>query len=387
MSAVNEVDASPVKAAYAGFKTSPPASAYSRTGRRNHHYNLSEAHKNQFANVNIRRLQQGAPRTRHHRARRSMDQGQLTFDSPLKARLSLSLEKSSEVLAPGADTRQDPVNSDIAATEPTAQVEPKPEGHFPEPLEAQECPLAHPDFGPMGEIDHYVGRCYCHFCTCSLHICPNAYKRARLTQTLGASSYREAFRSLQGGEPAKQINVQPPYTANVQPMDFMTTTQRDYQPFTITSSPHSKPSTAPNSLKFTFRSSYQAEFPNWGSGDSQAEKRPQYPYRGDEVKMDLRTTYAQTYKLPPVKAEINKLNSTSTSFSVSAGSEFYGETTSQKEYRSPEKHHFAKLEPRRVEAALLQESPGKLHFKTMYQTQYKGAQQVYRRPNRVSSVS
>lgn len=318
-----------------------------------------------------------------------MDQGQLnSLDSPLKARLSLSPEKISGVLVPAADARQDQGHSEIAVTEPIAQTEPKSGEQFPEPSEGLECPLAHPDFGPVGEIDHYVGRCYCHFCTCSMHICPNAYKRARLTQTLGSTSYREAFRSLQGGEPAKQINVQPPYVPNAQPMDFLTTTQRDYQPFTITSSPHSKPSTAPNSLKFSFRSSYQAEFPNWGSSDSQAERRPQYPFRGHEVKMDLRTTYAQTYKLPPVKADApSKLNSTSTSFSVSASTEFYGETTSQKEYRSPEKHHFAKLEPRRVEAALLQESPGKLHFKTMYQSEYKGVQQTFRRPNRVSSVS
>ena len=386
MLAVNEVDATLPKPTFPGAKASPPASAYSLTGRRNQHYNLSESHRNQFNNVNIRRLQQGAPKTRHHRARRSMDEGDFTaVASPLKARLSLSPEKSSGGLLQGTDTKIERDNEEITATEPEVQTEGKAEEL---PLDAQECPLSHADFGPVGEIDHYVGRCYCHFCTCSLHICPNAYKRARLGQTLGSTSYREAFRSQQGGEPAKPINVQPPYIANSQPMDLMTTSQRDYPPFTITSSPHSKPSTAPNSLKFSFRSSYQAEFPNWGSKDGFAEKRPQYPYRGHEVKMDLRTTYAQTYKLPPVKAETsNRMNSTSTSFSVSAGSEFYGETTAQKEYRSPDKHHFAKLEPRRVEAPLLPESPAKVHFKTMYQSEYKGAQQAYRRPNRVSSVS
>ena len=378
MSAVNEGD---TKIPFAGGVKTARIAAFSRSERRNHHYNLSESHRNQFNNVNIRRLNQVPGSKRHHRARRSLDEGHFpAVSSPVKVRMSFTPEKYRETEG-GHEKEGEPGEVRSEEGEKTQEDTGKTGGG------AEECPLTHPDFGPVGEIDHFVGRCYCHLCTCQLHLCPNDFKKARFGQTIGSTVYREAYKPVQGGEPAKVINVQPAYAANTQPMDLMTTTQRDFQPFEVTSSPRSKPSTAPNSLKFTFRSSYQAEFPNWGSGDAVAEKRPHYPHRGNEVRMELRTTYGQSYRLPPVKTTetASKMNSTATSFSVS--SEFYGETTSQKEYRSPNKHHFARLEPRPIEAPVLPESPGKVHFKTMYQTDFKGTQQAYRRPNRVSSVS
>ena len=92
-----------------------------------HHYNLSDTHRNQFLNVNLRSLQrpnqsfqESPPRTR---------------ESP-PFRLSLPA---------------DPLLGTI------------------------QCPLNSPDFPPVSDSDHQSGRCYCYLCTCEEHLCP--YKK------------------------------------------------------------------------------------------------------------------------------------------------------------------------------------------------------------------
>lgn len=100
-----------------------------------HHYNLSDAHRNQYHNVNLRCLQRPNQSFRESPPR--------TRESPLPSPpLRLSLPA-------------DPLLGTI------------------------QCPLNSPDFPPVSESDHLLSRCYCYLCTCEEHFCPNKKRHRR----------------------------------------------------------------------------------------------------------------------------------------------------------------------------------------------------------------
>lgn len=254
---------------------------------------------------------------------------------------------------------------------------------------ASECPLSDPHFPPIGEIDHKVGRCYCYLCTCGSHLCPMAFQQARFSQNLSTSCYRAEYRKKETTGNTLQFLLKPAYVPNALPIDLMTTKQRDFRPFTIESPKHSKPSTAPNPLKFSFRSSYQSEFPNWGPSTVPEERRPNLPYRGAEVKMDLKTTYGKDFTAHKTTEDtMSRFGSTAGStvfvYPTAAKVEFCGETTTGKEYRSPRRIDKVKVERRPVEQHALSESPRKIHFQSKYQREFGGQQLQYRLPPRAN---
>ena len=305
--------------------------------------------------------------------------------SPIKPRQSLSPKK------PVHSQFLDRPQVDSQASIPNGkETEVKPgEGDQMRPLD---CPLNAEHFPPIGEIDHKVGRCYCYLCTCGIHICPMAYQRARLNQTFTATSYRSDYRKKECSEPAQKYVLKPMYVPNSQPIDLLTTSQRDFQPFTVSSPLRTKPSTAPNPLKFNFRSSYQAEFPNWGANSPPGERRPVLPYRGGEVKMDLKTTYSKEFTArkrteDPVSHLGSTTGSTVFAYPLSTKVEFYGETTARKAFRSPKRLYVSKQEKPTSEQHALSESPKKIHFQTKYQSDFQGLQQAFRPPPRANYLA
>ena len=47
---------------------------------------------------------------------------------------------------------------------------------------------------PMGEMNHGIGLCYCHLCTCGEHKCPGDYnKNQRYLKSSMVSDYKKNF--------------------------------------------------------------------------------------------------------------------------------------------------------------------------------------------------
>ena len=47
---------------------------------------------------------------------------------------------------------------------------------------------------PIGEMNHNLGNCYCHLCTCGKHICPgDNLKTQKYTASALTSNYQKEF--------------------------------------------------------------------------------------------------------------------------------------------------------------------------------------------------
>ena len=55
-----------------------------------------------------------------------------------------------------------------------------------------ECKLL--EAPPVGEMNHSLGLCYCHLCSCGEHICPgDAHKNQRYLKSALISNYKKEF--------------------------------------------------------------------------------------------------------------------------------------------------------------------------------------------------
>lgn len=158
------------------------------------------------------------------------------------------------------------------------------------------------------------------------------------------------------------------FAANRLPMDLQTVHMRDFQPYKIEPTQVSSDLSTSASVAFISRSSYQAMYPNWGPADVVRVKRTGLPYRGDSVKLDLKTTYGENYTLSKSALAMKEapkppLNRTGTV--LKTGPEFYGQTTSMTSFRPFTPDQMAVRATRPVEKPALLTSPLK-HFKTTY---------------------
>lgn len=243
------------------------------------------------------------------------------------------------------------------------------------------CPVTNPDLPPVGEMEHFVERCFCYLCTCGKHICPKVQRRRTTSSSMYATNYRVDY-SRKSGEASKPMSAWL-FSANRLPMDLQTVHQRDYQPYTIEHVAVPEPMETQPSVPFISRTSYQEMFPNWGPSGYAQIKPSNLPYRGAECKLDPKTTYAKDFQhhqatapgVPrPPEAKCTSLMRT--------GVEFYGQTTNQGSYQP------FKMDQMAVRARVPKERGAKMvaprkHFKTTYKADYV-PKQLPIRPLRLS---
>ena len=149
---------------------------------RRHHCNLSDTHRNQYHNVNLRGLQR--PNLSYR-------------ESPPRIRES---PPSSPPFS-GLSLPSDPLLGTI------------------------QCPLNSPEFPPVTEADHHIGRCYCYLCTCEEHMCPNKKRRKQLFDQTAVPSKLSQVEFL-----SKRLDFLTLTTSLQKPMTGSSTTSRRYKP-------------------------------------------------------------------------------------------------------------------------------------------------------------
>jgi len=286
------------------------------------------------------------------------------------------------------------------------------------------CPLNNPDLPPVGEVEHLVERCYCFLCNCGKHVCPGASRRkTEFVKSMYATNYHiEYYRKH--GDPGKPLSLTA-YSSNRLPMDLQTMKQRDFQPYKIEPAGEPQPRLPPHSVQFVSRSSYQANYPNWGPNEVIRVNRPWLPYRGDQVRLDPKTTYSESFgKANPALAgsdawtsglaDLGRSKETSgspmkegrdgpaqegrdgllgsaldlkggnpgtgsgplmnrnlrkTGGPMGTGNEFYGQTTTSRTFRPFNRKQVAAKEPRPNENFVPLQSPNS-YLRTTYRTDY-----------------
>jgi len=257
----------------------------------------------------------------------------------------------------------------ISATHPRS-----PSLQVPVPA-ADGCPMDNPELPPVGEMEHFVARCYCFLCNCGKHTCPAAArKRTEFLKSMYDTNYKVAY-YRKNGLPGLPLRLEE-YRNRSIPMDLMTIKQRDYLPFKVQPERSFKPHSALQSVQFVCRSSYQASFPNWGPTEVIRVKPLSLPYRGDQVKIEPKSTYGHDF-LQPLKTSDTfeqfvksaRVGTTAVSTGpMAAGTEFYGQTTTMRNFKSLKKIPRPVIEDHHDEYLSI-ESP-KTHFMTTYRTDF-----------------
>jgi hypothetical protein len=253
--------------------------------------------------------------------------------------------------------------------------------------EAQEidCVLSDPDLPLVSEIDHKIGKCYCHLCDCGKHICPSVNKM-RFTYNKGnfLTSYkvqydpREVDPSLNSPIFHRKLQTQgSPRRSDVK-MDLTTTKQQDFQLPSSVDQPkpaYYSQATTTRDLKFTGRSAYQVNFPNWGPNEIERMRHASLPYRGHEIKFNPSTTYGSEFRTgslskeePPRRKTTGGIDLMSKS-PISPSKNFFAQTTTGSTYRD---HTSKRLPTRKMiineEYTPVVHSPS--HFDTIYRNQF-----------------
>lgn len=201
------------------------------------------------------------------------------------------------------------------------------------------CPMDSADLPPVGEMEHFVARCYCFLCTCGKHTCPAAArKQTAFLRSMYDTNYKVAY-YRKHGLPSVPLRLED-YRNRSIPMDLMTIKQRDFLPFKVQPEPSFKPKSALQSVQFVCRSSYQANFPNWGPNEVIRVKPLSLPYRGDQVKIEPKSTYGHDF-IQPLRAsdtfeqfvKSSRMGSTTHTGPMAAGTEFYGQTTTMRNFK------------------------------------------------------
>lgn len=253
--------------------------------------------------------------------------------------------------------------------------------------DAQEidCVLSDPELPLVSEIDHKIGKCYCHLCECGKHICPSVNKM-RYTYNKGnfLTSYkvqydpRDVDPSLNSPIFKRKLQTQgSPRRSDVK-MDLTTTKQQDFQLPSTVDQPkpaYYSQATTTHDLKFTGRSAYQVNFPNWGPNEIERMRHASLPYRGHEIKFNPSTTYGSEFRRgslskeePPRRKTTGGIDLMSKS-PISPSKNFFAQTTSGSTYRD---HTSKRLPTRKMiineEYTPVMHSPS--HFDTIYRNQF-----------------
>ena len=202
---------------------------------------------------------------------------------------------------------------------------------------ARQCLLDRSDLSIVSENDHRVGLCLCKYCSCGLHKC--AYANKRKTSVPLVTSYQSSYRGKQAerrARPEKDL-----YAPNRLKMDLETTHQREYRPFAVECKSNESQRPETSSIHFTARSSYAAEYPNWGTVTANREHSPKYPVRGSEVQFQGSSTYKRCFNRPETATSARTHSTQSRSTLLFSGYEGVDQSTAQRTFIPPSSIHMS----------------------------------------------
>ncbi|CAG9329989.1 unnamed protein product [Blepharisma stoltei] len=160
-------------------------------------------------------------------------------------------------------------------------------------VDMKNCPLSDPSIGIVSENDHKVGLCLCKYCECGQHACPGNKQDLYLRSTF-KTKYSHDYQHLGFDSPIKHEPKR--FRPNKLKMDFQTTNQHDFKPFTVTPKQTEESPVSPVKANFSCRTAYASEFPNWGTQVPVYEKRFHPPVRSCEIPFRGRSSYSDYYR-------------------------------------------------------------------------------------------
>lgn len=255
-----------------------------------------------------------------------------------------------------------------------------------EEMREDECVLNDPELPLVVELDHKVGKCFCHLCECGKHICPgNSKLKQKFTKGNFLTSYkvqydtRENEGSLNSPIFNKRLQTQGSPRRPDLKMDLITIKQQDFQ--LPINTEQSKPvyysqATTTHDLKFTARTGNQVNYPNWGPNEIERMRHSSLPYRGQEIKFNSNTTYGSEFRRSSIsRDEYSSRRKTLGGFDltsrspISPSKNFFSQTTSGLTYQD---HKNSRLPTRKMmineEYTPVVHSPR--HFDTIYRNQF-----------------
>ncbi|CAG9317247.1 unnamed protein product [Blepharisma stoltei] len=194
----------------------------------------------------------------------------------------------------------------------------------------RECILKDDSLDLIPESDHYTRQCICFMCTCGKHSCP-AIKKTLYPKTSFSSQYQLTFKKPSSRSPPQRVRSS--YSPSPFKMELITTQKQDYKAPDL--KPFSKPVTVSSSfsnLKFSGRTKYQCDFPNWGPIDIKHEKDPQLTHE-TKMKFTGKSSYSLFYERKSSSPEIKHKVSSSPSLSHIKTYESGYESSNKRDFR------------------------------------------------------
>ncbi|CAG9320839.1 unnamed protein product [Blepharisma stoltei] len=205
------------------------------------------------------------------------------------------------------------------------------------------CALDDPKLPPVNEMEHTVGQCYCYLCTCGKHKCPGEYKpNTKFAMAQFSTNYKIEYYKKKRF-PIVNLVSNPSYSPNKFPFENITIKRQDYKPHQIEPQKKlEKEGSKDQKLKFAGRSTYDADYLNWGPAFIEKSYQQSLPYRPKEVKMNIKSSYIEEFskKLPLENKEANAfskslaLNNWKSSDVFPPNSIFIGESSTKKDFGS-----------------------------------------------------
>ncbi|CAG9312054.1 unnamed protein product [Blepharisma stoltei] len=211
------------------------------------------------------------------------------------------------------------------------------------------CRLSEDDIPIISEADHKLGNCYCHYCTCKKHICPEDYRRGMAVSSMYSSIYKHDYIKKFAPKSYPLYNMSN-YMSRSGKIDFMTINRQDYKPFhrSITKGSRSDKELI-KPVKFVASTSYANEFPNWGAVEFIHMKKVYSPYEESSTKLSNITTYSEAFCKKPQEnstsvvtdSTVSSIKTASNFNPVTSSKVFLGETTCMRDYKPTKKHNYA----------------------------------------------
>jgi hypothetical protein len=164
------------------------------------------------------------------------------------------------------------------------------------------------------------------------------------------------------------------YRSKILKMDLLTTKAQDFTPHKLNPTRPDKYRPPEHNMRFTAKTHYQADYPNWGPYEVLYMKHFNVPTRSDMLKTNSQTTYRTNFKpghLEPVSEEMlrQKYDRLYKSKPMATTDVFYGETTARKYFIDPRKSNI-RSQLMQIRQDPLQFAVHDCHFKSSYETDF-----------------
>jgi len=258
------------------------------------------------------------------------------------------------------------------------------------------CTLNKEDIPPVTEMEHLVSQCFCHLCDCGEHLCPADTKGlTQFTSSQFSTSYKLNFRNHKSPEPSKPNLVKDvkQYRPNNFKFDSLTTQRESYQAFQVQPPQYPKTEEKKPYPYIMGRSSYQAEFMNWGPNQTHRVKTFHPPYRKSLMKTEMKTSYSNNFlktegfKNTALEEGRRIMRSfTKTEGFLSPAKDFFGQSQARQDFKGFKVDHIPKRE-KVIQKGHLSSPSLEKHFSTTYRQSFLNGNNTKRIPRKKQALN